>query len=329
MKEVVPAALDGERVDRIVSLLLALSRSEAAALVEQGAVRLDGQTAPSGKRRVRTGQEIDVVEPARGAPVLAADPAIDVNVVFADDDVIVVDKPPGLVVHPGAGHTTDTLVNGLLARYPEVARVGVDPTRPGIVHRLDKGTSGLLVVARSPLAHGALVEQLRARAVTREYLALAWGAPAARRGAVDAPIGRSARQPVSMAVTTGGRPARTRFEVAEVFTAPVSCSLWRCRLETGRTHQIRVHLASIGHPVVGDARYGGVRPGLRAGRPLLHAARLAFAHPRSGEPIDLASPLPADMAAVLDGLSSDALATPANGPAKAAGPGPGRPHRPT
>ncbi len=216
--------------------------------------------------------------------------------------MIVLDKPAGLVVHPGAGNSAGTLVNGLLARYPELAGVGADSERPGIVHRLDAGTSGLLVVARNQTAYDDLVAQMAGRSARRTYLALVWGVPEARAGAVDAPIGRSARMPTRMAVTADGKAARTRYEVEEAFTDPVSSSLLRCRLETGRTHQIRVHLAAIGHPVVGDERYGGVRPGLDAPRPMLHATALAFRHPGTGAEMAFDSPLPPDMANVVSHL---------------------------
>ena len=195
-------------------------------------------------------------------------------------------------------HADGTLVNGLLARYPELAGVG-DPGRPGIVHRLDKGTSGLLVVARTQAAYDGLVAQLAAHTAERRYLALVWGHPASAAGLVDAPIGRSPRDPLKMAVVADGREARTRYQVRETFDRPAPTALLDCRLETGRTHQIRVHLAAIGHPVVGDATYGGVRPALDVPRPFLHAYRLSFDHPATGERLTFESPLPADLATIL------------------------------
>jgi 23S rRNA pseudouridine1911/1915/1917 synthase len=222
-------------------------------------------------------------------------------VVHADADVVVVDKPAGLVIHPGSGVDRGTLVNGLLHRFPEIASVG-DPARPGIVHRLDRGTTGLLVVARTPAAYEALVAQLSAREVERQYAALVWGVPDSPAGLVDAPIGRSARDATKMAVTADGREARTRYEVRRTFTGPAPTALLSCRLETGRTHQIRVHLAAIGHAVVGDATYGGRRPAIPLDRPFLHAERLSFDHPVTGERMTFESPLPADLRAVLDGL---------------------------
>jgi len=215
--------------------------------------------------------------------------------------VIVVDKPAGVVVHPGAGQRSGTLVQGLLARFPELADVG-DPARPGIVHRLDKGTSGLLVVARTPPAHASLVAQLASRAVDRRYLALVWGRMEAGRGVVDGPVGRSSADPTRMAVSARGRPARTRYEVVQRFREPIELTLVECRLETGRTHQIRVHLAAIEHPVVGDARYGRGRPPFAMSRPFLHAARLAFDHPADGRRCQFHSPLPADLESIREAL---------------------------
>jgi 23S rRNA pseudouridine1911/1915/1917 synthase len=220
--------------------------------------------------------------------------------VYEDDQVIVVDKPAGLVVHPGAGQQSGTLVHGLLARVPDLAGVG-DADRPGIVHRLDKGTSGLMVVARTPEALADLTAQLKRRDVERRYLALVLGEVAEGKGVVDAPVGRSTRQPTRMAVTARGRAARTRYEVLERYTDPVSATLLECRLETGRTHQIRVHLAAIGHPVAGDTRYGRA-DALAMKRPFLHAHELAFDHPGDGARRRFQSPLPADLEQVRERL---------------------------
>lgn len=304
--EEIPAALDGERLDRVVSLLADVTRSEAAALVADGFVRVDGELSTIGKVRLHEGQQITIDEsgvPAPAAP--QADPSVVCRVVYDDVDVIVVDKPVGQVVHPGAGNPSGTLVNGLLARYPDIADVG-EFGRPGIVHRLDIGTSGLLVVARTQHAYESLVEDLGERTVTREYTALVWGHPESNQGVVDAPLGRDPRDPLKMAIVANGRPARTRFEVIERFGRP-KVALLRCRLETGRTHQIRVHLEGTGHPVVGDATYGGARSQIRLDRPFLHAARLAFDHPSTGERLEFESPLPPDLEAILDGLRSGAI----------------------
>ena len=298
----VPDALDGQRVDRVVAMLTDCSRAEASELVAQGAVRVDGDVVTRGADRLAAGMQLDIdVDDAPRSTVPEGDASVEVAVVHEDADVIVVDKPAGLVVHPGAGHDSGTLVHGLLARYPELASVG-DPERPGIVHRLDLGTSGLLAVARTPEAYEGLVAQLAAREVHRQYEALVWGHPDAPRGVVDAPIGRSARHPTKMAVSERGKPARTAYEVVATFDDPVVVAELRCRLETGRTHQIRVHLSAIGHPVVGDDRYGGVRESLPCPRPYLHAAELGFTHPVTGEELHFTSPLPADLAEVRAGL---------------------------
>ena len=294
-----PRALDGQRLDRVVAMVAGCSRAEAAALVDAGAVAVAGRPVTSRSQRVADGDvlEVDLPAPA-GEGGLVADPAVELAVVHEDADLVVVDKPAGLVVHPGAGQAAGTLVHGLLARYPEIRGVG-QADRPGIVHRLDKGTSGLLLVARSPAAYEALVAMLGARAVDRRYHTLVWGVPDAPTGMVDAPIGRSGRDRTRMAVTVRGREARTSYEVRRAYREPVEVAELACTLETGRTHQIRVHLASIGHPVVGDARYGGDRRSLVVGRPFLHAEDLALAHPVTGEPLAFHSPLPPDLAAVL------------------------------
>lgn len=305
MRETVPAALAGERVDRLVSLLTGLTRSEVAEMVTAGAVRVGGRTVVTRSRRVAEG---DVVEAVLPDPVAVAgakpDPSVEVAVVYADADIVVVDKPPGLVVHPGAGNETGTLVQGLLARFPDLAGPGVGEVgRPGIVHRLDAGTSGLLVVARTARAYDSLVGQLADRSVERRYLALALGDVEATSGLVDAPIGRSGSDPTRMSVSRRGREARTRYEVLARFTEPLPTSELECRLETGRTHQIRVHLAAIGHPIAGDARYGGSRPSMAIDRPYLHAHHLSFLHPASGERVGFDSPLPADLRRLRSTLS--------------------------
>jgi 23S rRNA pseudouridine1911/1915/1917 synthase len=295
--EVVPAPLDGERLDRLVSLLTGRSRAAAAALVEGGSVTIGGTAATSGKHRVVEG-DVVTIDAGDEPPIVVADPSIHIVVVFEDDDVVVVDKPARLVVHPGAGHRGGTLVHGLVARYPEIASVG-DADRPGIVHRLDRDTSGLLVVARSADARSRLVRALADRRVTRRYTALVHGAPEADAGLVDAPVGRSSRAPTRMAVTAKGKEARTRYAVERRWPE-IGVSLLQCTLETGRTHQIRVHLAAIDHPVVGDPVYArGRRPPVPVSRQFLHAAHLAFEHPITGEPMSFDSPLPPDLAQAL------------------------------
>jgi 23S rRNA pseudouridine1911/1915/1917 synthase len=300
--ETIPAALAGERLDRIVALLLDVSRSAATAVIAADGVSVDGEPADSGKVRLDEGQVI-VVDP--GAVPVEAPPQPDAHVGFEvvhdDDDVIIVDKPAGLVVHPGAGNPGGTLVNGLLARYPEIASVG-EPMRPGIVHRLDAGSSGLLVVARNQHAADHLIRQFADHSATRAYVALVWGHPEAPHGIIDAPIGRSRRDPLRMAVVADGRWARTEYRVLDRFDRPAELALLECRLETGRTHQIRVHLSSINHPLVGDPLYGQRRPRLRLDRPFLHAAELAFRHPTTGETVTFRSEPAVDLAERLSTL---------------------------
>lgn len=303
ISESVPAALGGERLDRIVSVIADISRSDAAALVADGGVTVDGESVTSGKIRIDPGRVVSVdlsLVPVVEAP--RADDAVEFGVVFADDHVVVVDKPAGLVVHPGAGNPDGTLVNGLLARFPDVAGVG-DPERPGIVHRLDAGSSGLLVVARTANAAERLIDQFVDHTAGRRYTALVWGHPGAPHGVIDAPIGRDRRDPLKMAVVADGRDARTEYEVVERFDRPNDLTLMTCRLETGRTHQIRVHLTSIGHPLVGDTTYGGRRPVLGLQRPFLHAAELTFVHPATGEEMTFVSDLPADLVSLLAELT--------------------------
>ena len=305
VEEVVPAALAGERLDRIVSLIADVSRSDASALVEAGGAEVDGSIAVAGKIRLSEGQrvvidlgKIPVVDPP------APDSNVQLDVVHEDGDIVVVNKVAGMVVHPAPGHPGATVVNGLLARYPEISAVG-DEARPGIVHRLDAGTTGLMVVARSQMAYESLVEALSGHDVGREYLALVWGHLDAPTMVVDAPIGRDPRDPLRMAVVNDGKWARTHVARHEEFRSPVNASLVRCSLETGRTHQIRVHLSAIGHPVVGDATYGGARNGLAASRPMLHAERLSLRHPRTGEPMSWTAPMPADMEDLVAQMSTE------------------------
>ena len=304
--EEVPAALVGERLDRVVALATGLTRAQVQRLIAEGQVRLDGSVETRPGRRLALGQRVAVQATEDAAPVggPGADPGVRFSVVHEDPWLLVVDKPAGLVVHPGAGTPEGTLVNGLLHHYPELAGVG-QPDRPGIVHRLDKGTSGLMLVARTPAAYDALVHMLSSRQVSRRYLALVEGDVAADQGVVDAPVGRSSRQPTRMAVSAAGRSARTSYSVTGRYP-DAGVTLLECALETGRTHQIRVHLSAIGHPVVGDPQYrrpgrGEGRP--RLGRPFLHAFALAFDHPDGGGGRQFRSELPEELAGYLSGLS--------------------------
>lgn len=302
-EEVVPEALAGERLDRVVALVWECSRNEAARLVDGQKVAVNGVPAAGRSQRMATGDRITLSEaPAVGRPAPTPDPSVEIEVVYADQQVIVVNKPADLVVHPGPGHATGTLVNGLIARFPEIAEVGA-PERPGIVHRLDRGTSGLLMVARTPDSYEVLTAALGGREVHRGYTALVAGMPADDRGVVDAPVGRSARHPVKMAVTADGRPARTHYRVTARMpvssepsdeAVPYDTACLELELETGRTHQIRVHLAAIGHPVLGDDLYGGPTV-LGISRPALHARRLAFDHPSTGEQLHFEAELPEDL----------------------------------
>ena len=313
----VPSSLDGVRVDRAVALLADLSRSTVEQLVADGRVRLDDRPVRARSRALRVGQRllVELEDDADPEPP-RADPSVEFAVVHADDQIIVVDKPAGLVVHPGAGNRTGTLVNGLLARFPDLASLAEstavplpddagfranDPDRPGIVHRLDRGTSGLLVVARTREATASLVTQLTERTVERRYRALVHGTVESITGVVDAPVGRSETSPTRMAVTQRGKPARTRYRVEARYQRPVPLTAVEATLETGRTHQIRVHLAAIGHPVVGDEVYGARRPvpGSALDRPFLHAWSLAFVHPATGDRVSWESELPAELQSVL------------------------------
>lgn len=297
--EVIPTALDGERIDRVVAMLSGCTRAEASVAVAAGSVTIDEKVVTKPSIRVRTDQVVALAsDPHIDEPLPEADASVDVPVVYEDAHVIVIDKPAGLIVHPGAGHKGTTLVNGLLARYPELVGVG-ESHRPGIVHRLDKGTSGLMVVARTSDAYDQLVAQLSSHAVEREYESLVWGAMGTATGTIDAPIGRSRRNPLLMTVSSDGRFARTHYEVISLFDDPQPMTHVICRLETGRTHQIRVHLRSIGHPVAGDDAYGGQRPLLDLTRPFLHARRLLFVHPVTGENAEFHSPLAPDLADLL------------------------------
>jgi 23S rRNA pseudouridine1911/1915/1917 synthase len=299
----------GVRLDRFLALrLLQLSRARIQALIEDGAVRVDGAPAKA-SLRLRAGVTIEVVvpEPAPAVPV-AED--IPLTVVHDDARFLVVDKPAGLVVHPGAGAAAGTLVNALLFQVRDLSGVG-GVLRPGIVHRLDKGTSGLIVVAKDDAAHRALSAQFAARDVRKEYVAVVHGVPAPASGTIDRPIGRDPVHRRRMAVDAPrARAARSTYAVRERLDG---ASLVDVRIHTGRTHQIRVHLHSLGHPIAGDELYGGRRtpssrrPEARAAlaafpRPALHAARLAFRHPGTGEPLAFESALPPDLQALLAAL---------------------------
>jgi 23S rRNA pseudouridine1911/1915/1917 synthase len=312
----VPVGQSGARLDVWLSGRLPnISRSRIKALVDSGHVLIDGRRVKAG-RRLRTGERVEARLPAPPPEEMAAE-AIPLRIVFEDDHVLVVDKPAGMVTHPGAGQPTGTLAAAALAHAPEIAGVG-GPRRPGIVHRLDKGTSGLIVLAKTQQAYDALTAQLARRHVSRRYVCIVCGELGSPTGVIDKPITRDEHSRVRMAVarTGKGKRAITRFRVLERFPG---ATLLECRLETGRTHQIRVHLASIGHPILGDETYGGrgrhrereaVPPDLIAhlGGVALHAAGLGFAHPATGAPLEFSSPLPYRIECVLSHLRSQSCA---------------------
>ena len=304
----VPADSEDSRLDRFLAASLSLSRSQLQRLIKEGCVLVAGKAAKA-NQAVKPGQEISIEVPA----LIDAAPAAEdlpLPIVYQDKDLIVVDKPAGMVVHPAAGHESGTLVNALLHHVDDLSGIGGEK-RPGIVHRLDKGTSGLMVVAKHDTSHKELARQFAQREVEKEYLALAWGEVMAGRR-IDAPIGRDPSNRKKMASESARvrrtRAAATRIVRAEHFGRVLT--LVQVAIHTGRTHQIRVHLSAIGHPIVGDALYGGVHrrvPGdIRAvthlDRPFLHSARLAFTHPDDGRRMEFLSAMPADLQTVLDQL---------------------------
>ncbi len=301
----VPDEGAGQRIDRFLALVVPnLSRSQLQRLIRKGAVRVAG-AAVKPNHVIRSGEEIavQIPEPTEPAP---RPEALPLPIVYQDEDVVVIDKPAGMVVHPAAGHESGTVVNALLHAVDDLSGIGGE-RRPGIVHRLDRGTSGLMVVAKNDQAHEELARQFHDREVEKEYIALVWGSVTAGRR-IDTPIGRDPvnRKKMSAKVRRS-REAVTRIVRVEPLPG---LSLAQIAIHTGRTHQIRVHLSAIGHSIVGDALYGGVHrrvPGdiravARLERPFLHAARLIFKHPADGRRMEFTSPIPADLQAVLDDL---------------------------
>jgi 23S rRNA pseudouridine1911/1915/1917 synthase len=289
-----PEGLDGSRVDAAVSRLFGVSRTVAAGLIDSGAVLLGGSP-PAKSQRVEAGEEIEVALPDPAAPVeVVAEPVPGLRVVFEDDDIVVVDKPVGVAAHPSPGWSGPTVIGGLAAAGYRVSTSGA-AERQGVVHRLDVGTTGLMVVAKSERAYSVLKSAFRERTVDKRYLALVQGHPDPSRGTIDAPIGRHPTHDYKWAVVADGRPSVTHYETVEAFRA---ASLLEIRLETGRTHQIRVHMAAIRHPCVGDITYGAdprLATELGLDRQWLHASSLSFAHPADGRPLHFTSEPPQDL----------------------------------
>ncbi len=305
----VAAAEAGCRLDQLLVQRLSFSRARLQKLLKSGLVEVNGKVLAA-SYRVRAGDAVTVTVPPPEPSELLPE-ALPLNIVYEDRDLLVVNKPPGLVVHPGAGHRQGTLLNALLHHCPDLAEIG-EVSRPGLVHRLDKDTSGLLVVAKTDLAHQALVRQFQEHTITKKYLALVWGRLPSREGQIDREVGRhpTARRKMS-AHPRRGKTALTLWRVLKEFPGPLT--LMELTPQTGRTHQLRVHLASEGHPVLGDATYGGgvsrlkghlklkgLAPLVR--RQLLHAWQLGFTHPRTGVPVSWEAPPPADFKAVLEHL---------------------------
>ena len=317
----VPSLLAGVRIDKAISLLSGISRLAARTLIEDGKATVSGVVVNSRSFVLKAGTRLEVLLPDDHRSVLSPDHTIDFEVVYEDDLIVVVNKPAGLVVHPGAGNLSGTLANGLVSRYPDLVKLSqegiCDWDRPGIVHRLDRGTSGLIVVARTPDAYRSLVNQLSERTMQRKYLSLVDGYVNDDKGLIDAPIGRSERTPTRMAVSRRGSEARTRYRVINRYCAPRPLTLLELSLETGRTHQIRVHMEAIGHRVVGDTRYGlanrmdltslflsdlntpKAESEVSSDRLFLHAFELGLEHPNSGQRMVFSAALPQELDAVI------------------------------
>jgi 23S rRNA pseudouridine1911/1915/1917 synthase len=300
----VPDGLDGERLDAALARMFGLSRSQAQDLVGNGAVLVDGSPAAKSDR-VRAGDWLDVTLPPPPVPLVARpEPVPGLRILYEDADIVVVDKPIGVAAHPTPGWTGPTVLQGLLAAGHTVATSGA-AERQGIVHRLDAGTTGVMVVAKSEPAYSALKHAFRHRAVDKRYHALVQGHPDPLRGTIDAPIGRHPSGDGRFAIVSDGRPSLTHYDTLEAFRG---ASLLDVGLETGRTHQIRVHMAAVRHPCVGDRLYGAdpvLAERLGLSRQWLHAVRLSFAHPADGRRVEFSSPYPADLSRALDILRAE------------------------
>ncbi len=288
----------GKRLDvfLIDSWEQAKSRSDIQRAIKAGEISIDGKPTYRASIKVHDNQVIRVTRGAEATPDLIVPANIPLNVDYEDDDIAVIDKPFGMIVHPGAGHTSNTLVNAAAHLWPRITEVG-EPDRPGIVHRLDRDTSGLMVIALNDGAYAKLSEMIRDRKITRIYTALVHGIPEPSEGVVDAPIGRDQHHRTRQAISEAGRPSRTHYRVEYELG---ELAFLEVRLETGRMHQIRVHMAAVGHPVVGDQTYGKRNNSADLNRQFLHASKLEFDHPISGEPLSFASELPDDLQQALD-----------------------------
>ena len=294
----IPQGMESLRVDKAIALETHMSRSIIATLFVQGKVQLNGSKVKRSER-VSGGDIVEFEMPEDEIQEVVGQ-NIEIDIIYEDEDLVVVNKAPGMVVHPGAGNADSTLVNALVFKYPEIIEVG-QAHRPGIVHRLDAGTSGLLVVAKSNEAYEIFVDKFSRHDVNRNYIALVWGKFETTSGIIEAPIGRSISRATKMSVRDNGKAAVTHYQVTEYFPGK-DVTLLDVSLETGRTHQIRVHASAIDHPIVGDRTYGGYRQSLECPRPFLHAHTLKFEHPITGENMEFSAPLPRDLQDVLSGL---------------------------
>ena len=290
----------GMRLDRYLTFVLTgISRTTIQQLIEHGEVLVNGRNGKSGYS-LKVGDEVQVKSlDMHDKPTSIIPQSLPLDIIYEDKDLLVVNKAAGMVVHPAAGHYDDTLVNALIAHYPDITKADTE-LRPGIIHRLDKDTSGLIIIARNAITHSALANQMKRHEIVKRYLALVEGIVALDQGSIDAPIGRNPRHRQQMAVTVvKSKEARTHFRVQERFNRH---TLLLLELETGRTHQIRVHLKAIGHPIVGDPVYGSgsINRGLTLRRQFLHAYQLKFTHPITGEGLNLEAPLPEDLQAILN-----------------------------
>lgn len=297
---VIPVGIDDMRIDKAVALETHLSRSTIANMFENDLVLCNGKNVKRSEK-IFAGDVISVTFPDENDEKVQGQD-IELNIVYEDDHIVVINKEPHMVVHPGAGNKDGTIANALVYKYSDISEVG-ESHRPGIVHRLDVGTSGLLVAVKTNEAYEKFVEMFSTHDVERDYLALVWGRMETSEGIIDAPIGRSPNRATQMAVVETGKPARTHYKVRDHYPEK-NVTLLDISLETGRTHQIRVHCSAIDHPIVGDKTYGGYRQNLEVPRPFLHAHTLRFDHPVTNEKMTFSAGLPEDLLSVLNALEA-------------------------